>query len=163
MSPCNFCLARDTAEPVARRLLVADDVLGFPMAAQWLLRDPRLRVFPGNFMYFVGYSKWLLLGSRLVAGEAHVHTRAHEVIQLRVLCQWAPTLRAPLCNRRCGSRSRLVHLWVPDPQHAARGARRHLRSRYGVQTGRLGRGSVSQADRCRGSQRCLMCSRSSEE
>lgn len=27
-------------------------------------------------MYFVGYSKWLLLGSRLVAGEAHVHARA---------------------------------------------------------------------------------------
>lgn len=25
-------------------------------------------------MYFVGYSKWLLLCSRLVAGEAHVHT-----------------------------------------------------------------------------------------
>lgn len=31
----------------------------------------------GNFMYFVGYSKWLLLGSRLVAGDIHKHMHTH--------------------------------------------------------------------------------------
>lgn len=32
-----------------------------------------IALFPiGNFMYFIGYSKWLLLSSRLVAGDDSV-------------------------------------------------------------------------------------------
>lgn len=104
-------------------------------------RDPRLRVFPGNFMYFVGYSKWLLLGSRLVAGEAHVHVHARTHVHVRR----SSSESLLFCHLRCGSGSRLVHLRVPDPQHAARGARRRLRRRDGVQAGGPGPGSVPPA------------------
>lgn len=41
-------------------------------------------------MYFVGYSKWLLLGSRLVAGEARVQARA------RTRTRVSPAQSAPL-------------------------------------------------------------------
>lgn len=32
--------------------------------------------FSGNFMYFMGYSKWLLVASRLVTGLTHAHKHA---------------------------------------------------------------------------------------
>lgn len=53
--------------------------------------------FLGNFMYFIGYSKWLLLCSRLVAGGTHTHT--HKItpiacaVSARVCALWR-------CNRR---------------------------------------------------------------
>lgn len=40
--------------------------------AVWF-NDFHLYLYSGNFMYFIGYSKWLLLSSRLVAGDTRTH------------------------------------------------------------------------------------------
>lgn len=95
----------------------------------------------GNFMYFVGYSKWLLLCSRLVAGDAHTQTHTHACSEtiptppthytyLRIL-----TLGVRWCfPLRCWCRSRLFYLWFPDSEHSARGARWYLCCHHGLST-----------------------------
>lgn len=45
----------------------------FPPSPAWFLS-----CLSGNFMYFVGGSKWMLLGSRMVAGE----NRADDLLRL---------------------------------------------------------------------------------
>lgn len=97
-------------------------------------------------MYFIGYSKWLLLCSRLVAGDTHTLTHSrHEITpkacSVSACCEGVT--QGCCFPLRCRCRSGLLHLRFPDSEHSARGARRHLRSHHGLSTSRPACGSVS--------------------
>lgn len=76
-------------------------------------------------MYFIGYSKWLLLSSRLVAGDHSSTLHVHSKITPQTCVDVVFPYQFVWCvSFRCRCRSRLFHFRFPDSQHTARGASR---------------------------------------
>lgn len=94
--------------------------------------DFNLYLYSGNFMYFIGYSKWLLLSSRLVAGNTRHKMTPSACTVSACVCAVRQTGAVSLL--RCRRRSWLLHLRFPDSEHSARGTSRDLRSHNGLPT-----------------------------
>lgn len=86
-------------------------------------------------MYFIGYSKWLLLSSRLVAGDHSSTLHVHSKITPQTCVDVVFPYQFVWCvSFRCRCRSRLFHFRFPDSQHTARGASRDLCCHHGLST-----------------------------
>lgn len=96
--------------------------------------DFNLYLYSGNFMYFIGYSKWLLLSSRLVAGNTRARHKMTPSACTVSACVCAVRQTGAVSHLRCRRRSWLLHLRFPDSEHSARGTGWDLCSHNGLPT-----------------------------